>query len=88
MQEEASQLPLVPASMKMPGKRSGNYVGLRSSCETAKNANKTHAWKMLFTAGHLGLGVSSMLQETAMTGKYVLARPTNSYLPRICKNFK
>lgn len=69
--------------MKMPRKQSGNYVGLRSSCETAINANKTLAWKMLFTAGHHGLGVSSMLQETAMTGKYVLARPTKSYIPNI-----
>lgn len=62
MQEESSQLPSVLASMKMPGKQSGNYVGLRSSCETAINANKTLAWKMLFTAERIGLGISSMIQ--------------------------
>lgn len=83
MPEAASQLPLILSSMKMPGKQSGNYFGPRCNCEIARNSNKTFAWKMLFTAVHLGLGVSSMPQETAMTGKYVLAWPPESYLPHI-----
>lgn len=87
MPEAASQLPLILCSMKMPRKQSGNYSGPRSNCETARNSNKTFARKMLFTAVHLGLGVSSMPQEN-MTGKYVLAWTPESYLPHICNSFK
>lgn len=66
------------AYMKMPGKQPGNYVGLRSSCETARN--KTLAWKMLSIDGHLVLELV-LLQETAMTGKYVLASPAGHAYP-------